>query len=125
MSDVRLTFDNAAQSSSDEVLGEISQEFGSDTQEEDTELKQERNRRLRIENDTLEENKEVRRFLINSLTCLSFAWLIFTAIIVLCLGIGGSSFRLSDAVSVTFITTSLATVCGLWVIGLKYFFSPN
>jgi len=128
MSDVPPTLDNAIQSPNDDVTDEISQEYGDVTQKEDEELKRLRNKELKVKINTLKENRKVRRSLIRSLTCLSFVWLCFTAVIVLCLGVGscfGSAFRLSDAVSIAFITTSLATVCGLWVIGLKYFFSPS
>jgi len=58
------------------------------------------------------------------LQAVSICWLILTAAVVIALGFK-TCFRLSDAVAVAFITTSLATVLGLWVFGLKYFFDPE
>lgn len=89
-------------------------------------------RKLRITNDIAEENKLIRRFLIGFLSSLSFLWMLFTARIIwrlatsVTVSLAGpvfSSFYLPDGVAIAFITTSLATVVGLWAIGLKYFFN--
>jgi len=83
------------------------------------------NERLEIENRTLEENRNMRRHLIRSLSCVSFLWLFFTGFMVCCLAFSWFSCSLSDIVATAFMTTSLATVLGLWMIGLRYFFSPH
>jgi len=92
-------------------------------QDSDVELRQLLNKRLEEENTTLKENRAMRDRLIKRLTVLSVIWLAFTGIVVLCLTFGVG--RLSDVVATAFITTSLATVLGLWVIGLRYFFSQD
>ena len=94
-----------------------------DYQKEEGELRQLQNKRVSIENDTLVENRTIRKRLMVLLTAASFIWLSFTGFIVYHL-----AFRyclLSDAVAIAFITTSLATVLGLWAIGLRYFFAQD
>jgi hypothetical protein len=83
-------------------------------------LKIEMVRKEKITNDILLTNSRVRLVLIIALSIASLLWLIFTSIII-CL-IGNSILKLSDSVAIAFITTSLATVVGLWAIGLRYFF---
>jgi hypothetical protein len=83
------------------------------------------NERLAIENETLKENRTMRRTLIRRLSWVSFLWLFFTGFMVCCLAFSWFSCHLSDVVATAFITTSLATVLGLWMIGLRYFFSPR
>jgi len=67
----------------------------------------------------------MRRTLIGRLSWVSFLWLLFTGFMVCCLAFGCFSCHLSDVVATAFITTSLATVLGLWMIGLRYFFFPH
>ena len=82
--------------------------------------------RLTVEIDTMRQNQKTRDWLMPGLVGVSLCWLIFTGFIVGCLafGCGDMDCRLTDAVAVAFITTSLATVMGLPAIGLHYFFSP-
>jgi len=80
------------------------------------------NERLCIANDIERDNKEVRLQLIKDLQRLSLQWLIFTALVVVVLLCCG---QLKDGVAIFFITSSLATVVGLWTIGLSYFFSSS
>ncbi|MDR0445006.1 MAG: hypothetical protein LBG98_01815 [Puniceicoccales bacterium] len=87
---------------------------------EATGIEKEKLRKLKIENDVSEHNKWVRIILIIILTIISFLWLIFTDVVVIFLAKGRWS--LANAVAISFITSSLATVVGLWAIGLKYFF---
>lgn len=86
-------------------------------------------RRYGIGNDTLQENKTVRFWLMCLLTALSLIWLLYTSIIINSLAFNypfGSVFgRFSDAIAIAFMTTSLATVLGLWHFGLRYFFTPD
>lgn len=84
-------------------------------------LEQEKLRNLRIENDIKEENKIIRRFLIFFLSALSTGWLLFTGYEVR--HIAKQYHYLPESVAVAFITSALATVVGLWAIGLKYFFN--
>ena len=68
-------------------------------------------------------NKKARGQLMCLLIFVSIIWLFFTGYIVFHL-----TFRechLSDIVATAFITTSLATVLGLWLVGLRYFFSTK
>lgn len=88
-----------------------------------SELEQEKLRNLRIENDIKEENKEIRRELIAFLSQISFIWLLFTAVIIWYLST--DFIHLSDSVAIAFITSSLATVVGLWLVGLNYFFNTS
>ena len=105
----------------DKVFGPLQQERENHVQI----MRQLQNERLKIENETLEENRKTRRQLIWSLSGVSFLWLFFTGFMVCCLAFGWFSCSLSDVVATAFITTSLATVLGLWMIGLRYFFSPH
>lgn len=88
-----------------------------------SDLEQEKLRNLRIENDIKEENKEIRRELIAFLSQISFFWLVFTAVIIWYLST--DFIHLSDSVAIAFITSSLATVIGLWLVGLNYFFNTS
>ncbi|MDD6174066.1 MAG: hypothetical protein PUB86_07310 [Elusimicrobia bacterium] len=88
---------------------------------EKSRLEQEKIRRLQILNDIEEENKTIRRCLIIFLSILSSAWLIFTGYEIR--QIAKMHHFLPNNVSIAFITSSLATVVGLWAIGLKYFFN--
>ena len=89
---------------------------------------------LQIEEKRLQEELEVswdkRKFrnqLIIALTIVSVLWLLFTGYIIRCLAFGHydcvPTCQLSDTVATVFITSSLATVLGLWAIGLGYFFA--
>jgi len=66
-------------------------------------------------------DQKQREKLIDRLSIISILWLIFTACII---GLQGSPlcFGLTDTVMITFLTTSLGTVLGLWSIGLTYYF---
>ena len=66
---------------------------------------------------------QTRQTLIGCVGCVSFLWIVFTAVIVLMLGFRYGGFDLSDAVAIAFLTTSLGTVLGLMAIGLRFFFS--
>jgi hypothetical protein len=57
------------------------------------------------------------------LSSVSIGWLIFTGIIVL--GLARGCFHLANSVAIAFITSSLATVTGTWLVGLKFYFSPR
>lgn len=89
----------------------------------ESDMEQEKLRQLRIENDVKEENKKIRRELISALSQISFLWLLFTAVVIWYLSDG--LIHLSDTVAIAFITSSLATVVGLWLVGLNYFFSTG
>ena len=86
-------------------------------------------RRYDMETDTLQANKTVRWWLMPGLTLISVIWLLYTGIIINCLAFdypfGSVSGRFSDAIAIAFMTTSLATVLGLWHFGLQYFFTPK
>jgi hypothetical protein len=56
------------------------------------------------------------------LSFVSIGWLIFTGKIIL--GLARGRLHLDNGVAIAFITSSLATVMGLWLIGLKFYFSP-
>ncbi len=78
------------------------------------------------------ENRETRRWLIKLVAWISGVWLGFTACTLLLQGFGGISvciveadFSLSDAVMVAFLTQSLGTVLGLWIVGLRYYFAAR
>lgn len=76
------------------------------------------------------EEHGLRKNLSMTLKVISISWLIFTAFIVITSGIKDGFFieRLfdfSDPVLIAFITSSLATVVGLWAIALRYYFSPK
>lgn len=86
-----------------------------------SDLEQEKLRNLRIENDVKEENKIIRRFLIFFLSALSTGWLFFTGYEIR--HIAKQYHYLPESVAIAFITSALATVVGLWAIGLKYFFN--
>jgi hypothetical protein len=86
-------------------------------------LFQEKLRDLCIENDIAEENKKIRQWLMIRLYRISVSWLIFTGIVVVFLAKG--CWHLANGVTIFFITSSLATVVGLWAIGLRYFFSTS
>ncbi|MDR2641864.1 MAG: hypothetical protein LBC74_03620 [Planctomycetaceae bacterium] len=101
----------------------ISQTLIEEKSTEEKELQHLKNENLKIENDTLIENRKTRKILIGGLSIVSSTWLIFTGVIVVLLCCGCC--RLSDGVAIAFITTSLGTVLGLWAIGLRYFFSPQ
>ena len=92
-----------------------------DYQDEDTELRRLHNERVGIENDTLKENRTIRKWLMILLTFMSFGWLFFTGVVICYITFWKCS--LSDVVATAFITTSLATVLGLCAIGLRYFFA--
>jgi hypothetical protein len=64
----------------------------------------------------------MRKTLMPRLYRVSVAWLIFTGAIVIAIGTQCICYRLDPSVAIAFITTSLATVLGLWAIGLRYFF---
>jgi len=84
--------------------------------------------RAGINNDTLQENRTVRWWLMLALTIMSALWLLYTVIIINCLVFDFPfviSGRFSDTIAIAFMTTSLATVLGLWHFGLRYFFTPN
>jgi hypothetical protein len=78
--------------------------------------------RFQIKNETLKDDKIARKRLMRVLCCVSIAWLIFTATIIVSMGSEHSCYRLVPSVAIAFITTSLGTVLGLWAIGLRYFF---
>jgi len=82
-------------------------------------------RQYNIQNDTMLENRVIRKRLLIGLTTIALIWLIFTGVIIGELAFGTVSGRFSDAIAIAFITTSLATVMGLWHFGLQYFFTPN
>lgn len=75
--------------------------------------------------DMRKEERSTRQWLIAELTKISGLWLAFTAIVVLCCGFRLLYFTLSDAVMISFLTTSLGTVLGLWGIGLRYYFASR
>jgi hypothetical protein len=56
------------------------------------------------------------------LAIISVWWLFFTSLVVIFQGFDYYWFSLSDSVMITFLTTSLGTVLGLWGIGLGYYF---
>ena len=56
------------------------------------------------------------------LACISVFWLFFTAVVIVLQGCDYCQFSLNDSVMMAFLTTSLATVLGLWGIGLGYYF---
>jgi hypothetical protein len=68
-----------------------------------------------------DDEHKMRQTLMFRLTWISVSWLCFTAIIILLKGFP-VCFFLSDSVMITFLTTSLGTVLGLWGIGLGYYF---
>ena len=72
-----------------------------------------------------QETHRTRKILIVCVGCVSFLWIIFTAIIVLMLGYKYKGFYLSEAVMIAFLTTSLGTVLALLIIGLKFYFPPK
>ena len=86
-------------------------------------LQDEELRKLKIENDIKEENKIIRRLLIIFLSLLTIGWLIFTGYEIR--QIAKIHHLLPTSVAISFITSSLATVVGLWAIGLNYFFHKN
>jgi hypothetical protein len=85
-----------------------------------SDLEEEAARKLRLENDITEEDMNLRRHLIHTLSIVSIAWLLFTVAIISSLVWGCG--ELASSVAIAFITTSLATVVGLWAVGLRYFF---
>ncbi|MDR0391166.1 MAG: hypothetical protein LBH59_04620 [Planctomycetaceae bacterium] len=115
----------------------VSQTLNDVKSSEEKELLQLKNDNFRIENQTLDDNREMRKYLIQRLMRISILWLFFTAFIIMLLVVGSFCcfmyygvhgvryYVLSDSVTIAFITTSLGTVLGLWVIGLRYFFSPK
>ncbi len=78
---------------------------------------------LQIKNEILKENKNIRRILISFLSLLSLSWLFFTGYEIR--QIAKLRHYLPPSVAIAFITTSLATVVGLWAIGLNYFFHKS
>ncbi len=83
-------------------------------------LEREKLRALEIDNEIRKENKITRRCLIIFLSLLTSSWLIFTGYEIRQLAKGHH--LLPSSVSIAFITSALATVVGLWAIGLRYFF---
>jgi len=102
-----------------DALGALREDYKT----ERAELLRLQNEKLAEENATQKANRAMREKLIGRLSWVSFLWLIFTAVIILLLSFGCG--RLSDVVATAFITTSLATVLGLWAIGLRYFFPSD
>lgn len=84
---------------------------------------QEEVRAMEIENNIAEQNKNIRFWLILGLSVISVIWLIFTAWEINSLAT--AQHKLNDSVIIAFITSSLATVVGLWAIGLNYFFGSK
>ena len=78
---------------------------------------------LKIKNEIRQENKIIRRCLIIYLSCLTFGWLVFTGYEIRQLA--KAYHVLPPSVSIAFITSALATVVGLWAIGLRYFFNTK
>lgn len=68
----------------------------------------------------LRQANKKREVLSDVLTIISASWLFLTALLFILFGF--NLFCVSDAVMITFITSSLATVLGLWIVELKYFF---
>ena len=71
---------------------------------------------LRIKGET----HQTRQSLIWFLSIVTLAWLIFTATVVVLLGVRCICFNLTDTVAVAFLTTSLGTVLALLTIGLRF-----
>ena len=63
-----------------------------------------------------------RATLITYLASISVLWLFFTALVIIFQGFDYYHFTLSNTIIVTFLTTSLGTVLGLWGIGIGYYF---
>ena len=120
---VIISEDQAVKHETSNSTSELGEKLRQDRLSEDLKMQQLQNERLAEETETLKTNRDMREKLIKRLTCLSYIWLAFTGIIVILHFFGCG--HLSDMVATAFITTSLATVLGLWVIGLRYFFSPD
>ena len=73
------------------------------------------------------DRRKYRKPLMIGLSVVSVLWLLFTGYIICCLAFGHRGVfpqcQISDIVATAFITSSLATVLGLWAIGLGYFFA--
>ena len=86
-------------------------------------------KRYGMGNDELRAKKTTRQWLMPGLTFISVIWLLYTAVVINSLAFdspfGSVSGRFSDAIAIAFMTTSLATVLGLWHFGLRYFFTPD
>ena len=79
------------------------------------------NRRLELENKRFEEEKDLRRKVTKKIYYLVVGWLFFVA----CFLIGESqcsSWRLSDGVNITLLTTTTFNILGMLYIVLSYLF---
>ncbi|MDR0521677.1 MAG: hypothetical protein LBH00_07470 [Planctomycetaceae bacterium] len=118
--DAIISSDPVQENAAPDLLTELTN--NNKTQKEEFQRLQ--NERLAIKNSTAKENRTIRKWLMIGLTIVSLCWLSFTGYIVHSLAFC-SECRLSDMVASAFITTSLATVLGLWAIGLRYFFAKE
>jgi hypothetical protein len=79
-----------------------------------------------LENEDFKQNIKVRKDLANKLFWMVALWLIAIMMIVILQGFGGTLtyvFNLETAVLITLITSSTATVLGMFAIVARYFFS--
>ena len=81
-----------------------------------------RHDRQRLDQQIKRDTHETRWWLILYIVCVTLAWLIFTACVILLDGYQCNHFDLSDTVMIAFLTTSLANILGLLGIGLNFYF---
>jgi hypothetical protein len=91
----------------------------------DAQAKTESVRRLRFENKQIKQDRKERRKYAHRIFCLICVWLGAVGLMIILQGFGALRFRLEATVVVTIVTTTTASVLGVFLIVANYLFPTS